>query len=223
MSRNLTAAVISAMQSAQVTPVIFVQAAFASGTIYVWSGIGTITWNSQAWVGVGKLGKISPIQETTRNQAKGVTLELSGIPSDILTDVLTEVRPQYQCFIWVGYLDAIGNVIANPETRFAGRMDVVRLTEGGSTATIQINVESKLIDLNRARERHYTHQDQQIDYPGDNGFIYVNGIQELAILWGSSGTPISNLPTAASMGGNTASTGTANGAVPYTRPSVRPN
>ncbi|HEV2378727.1 MAG TPA: hypothetical protein VG206_02910 [Terriglobia bacterium] len=207
MPRSLTSAVLAAMASANVSPVIFVQAQFTSGTIYVWSGIGPISWNSQTWTGVGYLGKITPIQETTSGQAKGVTLEMSGIPSNLLNDVLNEISPQYPVYLYIGYLNSTGAVIANPEQRFSGRMDVVRLTEGGDSSLIKINVESKLIDLNRARERHYTHQDQQIDWPGDNGFIYVNGIQELAVLWGTPGTPINNLPTIGSVGGNTASAG----------------
>lgn len=202
MSRNMTSAVLAAIASGLVRPVAFVQAQFASGIIYVWSGIGPITWNGQTWTGLGRLGKISPIPESTNGQAKGVTLELSGIPSDLLSDVLTEVRPQFPVFLWIGYLDSTGNVIANPEQRFSGRMDVVRLSEGGETSSIQINVESKLIDLNRARERHYTHQDQQIDYPGDNGFRFVNGIQELSVVWGRAGSPINNLPVVTSKTGS---------------------
>jgi hypothetical protein len=196
------------MQAKQVQPIIFVSAQFATGWIYVWSGIGTIAWNGHTWQGLGQLGKVTPMAETTQGQARGVTLELSGVPSALLGDVLNEVEPQYPAVIYLGYMDSGGNVIATPETRFAGRIDLCRINEGGDTSTIQINVESKLIDLNRARERHYTHQDQQITYPGDNGFMYVNGIQQLACIWGEPGTPINNLPV---IGGQSGSGGTGTG------------
>jgi hypothetical protein len=47
MPRNMTQAYLSAMQGAVLRPALFVQAAFVSGPIYVWSGVGQITWNGQ--------------------------------------------------------------------------------------------------------------------------------------------------------------------------------
>jgi hypothetical protein len=209
MSRSLSAAMLAEIVKQKVAPVIFCQAQFVSGTIYVWSGLGTITWNSQAWIGLGNLGKISPIAESTDGTAKGITLELSGIPADLVADALTETGPASPVTIWLGMMDRNGNVVADPEQRFKGITDVIKLIDGGETATIQINVESKMIDLGRARERHYTHQDQQIDFPGDNGFIYVNGLQELNDVWGAPGSPINNLP--AIWGGSSAAGGPSHG------------
>jgi hypothetical protein len=193
---------LTALASKQTNPVIFVQIGFATGYVYLWSGIGSINWNGQTWLGVGKMGKVSPIADTATGQAKGLTLELSGIPSDLISDVLAEVQAQYKAYLWWGLFDSNGNVIANPEQRWAGMTDVVKIQEGGTTSAIQITVESKLVDLGRARERHWTHQDQQIDYPGDNGFLYVNGVQELDVIWGQSGNAINNLP---SLGGQSGS------------------
>jgi hypothetical protein len=211
MSRNLTSGVLTAIAGKQVTPVIFFQAAFATGVAYIWSGIGTVVWNGHSWVGVGNLGKISPIMETTTGQARGVTVELSGIPEDLLAETLSEVQAQYPAYIWVGYLDSSGAVIADPEQRWSGRMDVAKIQESGETSVIQITVESKLVDLGRARERHWTHQDQAIDYPGDNGFLYMSGIQEFDVVWGQKGTSISNLPSLGGQSGS-GSTGSGSGA-----------
>ena len=211
MSRGLSSGMLGAIASKQVSPIVFVQISFASGTVYLWSGIGPISWNSQIWTGVGKLGKISAIAETATGTAKGVTLTLSGIPADLLSDVLQEFQAQYMAFIWVGYLDSSGNIIVSPEMRWAGKTDVAKLSEGGETSSLTITVESKLVDLGRARERHWTHQDQQIDYPNDNGFLYVNGIQELSVCWGQSGQPINNLPSIGGQSGSGASGSGASG------------
>ena len=40
--------------------------------------------------------------------------------------------------------------------------------------------------MNVAVDRRYTDEDQQMDYPGDLGFQFVNGIQEAQIYWGRS-------------------------------------
>jgi hypothetical protein len=67
---------------------------------------------------------------------------------------------------------------------FAGRLDVPTIMDGADRCEIQITYESRLIDLNRAREWRYTHESQQQISPGDRGFEYVAGLQEREIRWG---------------------------------------
>jgi hypothetical protein len=67
---------------------------------------------------------------------------------------------------------------------FAGRLDVPTIMDGAERCEIQITYESRLIDLNRAREWRYTHESQQQISPGDRGFEYVAGLQEREIRWG---------------------------------------
>jgi len=79
-----------------------------------------------------------------------------------------------------------GALVADPAIAFAGRLDVPEIDDNGQTATITISYESRLVDLERPRERRYTHEDQQIDYSGDLGFEYVAAIQEWNGVWGRS-------------------------------------
>ena len=72
------------LQKAGLRPVFFVEIGVSSGTLRLWSGYGTVNWNSQDWSGVGHLGEISPITETTEIRADSLSLKLSGIPSDYL-------------------------------------------------------------------------------------------------------------------------------------------
>jgi hypothetical protein len=188
MSRDLTSAVQAELLKMKVKPVIFVEAVFTSGTLRVWSGIGTISWNGQTWTGVGNLGGISPISEGTEPHADGIELSLSGIPSDLVTKALGECRPNAPVKLWFGFLDEAEAVIADPYQSFGGRMDVPSVEEGGETSTIKLRVENRLVDLGKARERRYTHEDQQIDYPGDLGFEYVAGLQEWNGVWGKPGS-----------------------------------
>jgi hypothetical protein len=55
-----------------------------------------------------------------------------------------------------------------------------------------------MIDLQRPRERRYTHEDQQIDHPGDMGFEYVSQLQELNLAWGKA---TATVPSSAGGGG----------------------
>jgi len=76
---------------------------------------------------------------------------------------------------------------------FSGRMDQPTIDVTGTLATIAINCENRLVEMNVAVDRRYTDEDQQMDYPGDLGFQFVNGIQEAQIYWGRSPSSQNNL------------------------------
>lgn len=192
MSRNLTAGVITEITAKKMRPVLFVQGRFTSGYVFLWSGIGTISWNSQTWTGAGSLLTVSPLPETADVTAEGVQISLSGIPSDLIGKALGEVRQGAPVTIYQGFLTAAGAVVSNPADAWAGRMDTCTIDEGTETATITISCESRLTDLKRSRERRYTSQDQDIDFPSDLGFDYVPGLQQLNLTWGRAGIPISD-------------------------------
>lgn len=195
MARNLTAAQIAEITAQNLRPVIFVQAQFTSGIVYVWSGIGSISWNGQTWQGVGSFGSVDIIPETSDLTAVGVKLALSGIPASLITSALGEVRQGAPVFIYQGFLTPAGGVVLNPNTAWSGRMDTCEIAESGDTAVIAITAESRLLDLNRSRERRYQSPDQSIDFPGDTGFDFVPSLQELSIVWGkasSTSAPVGN-------------------------------
>jgi len=193
MPRNMTQGFLGAMQGAVLRPALFVQAAFVSGPIYVWSGIGQITWNGQVWTGIGTLGSISTIEEGSTVAAKGITLTLSGIDASLLNDVMTEFQVGLPVSVTLGVFDTNNALIADPVCCFSGRMDQPTIDVTGTLATIAINCENRLVEMNVAVDRRYTDEDQQMDYPGDLGFQFVNGIQEAQIYWGRSPSSQNNL------------------------------
>ncbi len=192
MTRALTSAMGTAIAADKVYPVVFVEISFASGIVRFWSGLGPITWNGLTWYGTGALGSMSQLPETSDLQAQGVSLSLSGIPSDILADCLGEVRQGKPARIWFGAMDASGGLIADPYQAMAGRVDAVKLSEGGDTSTITVNVETQLVDMQRARDRRYTDKDQQFYFPGDLGFQYVPAMQTWTGVWGRKTTSASS-------------------------------
>lgn len=192
MARTLTAAQIAEITAQNLRPALFCQMFFTSGWVYAWSGVGPIPWNGQTWTGVGSLGLISSIPETSDLTAVGLKLALSGIPASLITSALGEVRQGAPVIIYQGFLTPAGGVVSSPNNAWSGRMDTCEIGESGDAATIAITVESRLIDLNRSRERRYEKQDQSIDFPGDLGLDYVPSLQEISIVWGkasSTSTP----------------------------------
>ena len=183
MARDLTAGVITQLQAASVEVGILFEGEFASGWVRLWSGVGTLSWDGKSWSGVGTLLGISGIDETNEIRASGLTVSLSGVPSDLLSAALGDARSGKTGRVYLAFFSG-GSIVADPILQFEGRLDVPAIEDGPDTATISISYESELIDLERARERRYTPEDQAIDFPGDLGFDYVAALQDAQITWG---------------------------------------
>lgn len=83
MPRNLDTSIASSIApiKSDIVPILFADLSFASGMVYVWSGVGPFIYNGNTYAGVGAFGKISPIQEGTSVEAQGMVVSLSGIPN----------------------------------------------------------------------------------------------------------------------------------------------
>jgi hypothetical protein len=184
MSRDLTAAHKTAITGDTVTPVILVVLEFDSGTLRFWNGVGDFVYNSNTYTGTGNLLRVSEITETQKLEARGLSFELSGMPSSIISIALSEDYQDRPISMLFAPLDATGAAIADPYTYFKGKADVMAIDEGAETATITMTAESDLISLNRPSERRRTPEDHKIDYSADTFFDTVAALQDLQIVWG---------------------------------------
>lgn len=192
MPRNTTPEMVAALGQSVIRPALFVELHFVTEIVRIWNGLGTINWNGQKWLGVGSLGSISTIEEGSSVEAKGITITCSGLDPTLLNDTLENYQVGLPVTVWFGLFDAAGSLIPDPILSFAGRMDQPSLSVDGQTATISINCESKLLDMNVSSETYLTHEQQQIDFPGDLGLQFVNSIQDTTIYFGRSPSSSNN-------------------------------
>lgn len=195
MPRSLSAAVLTAIAGKTVSPVLFVELAFADNTLYMFGGVGSITPAGppanpastfpygQAFTGLGWLAKLSSIPQTTKVQAQNITLSLSGIPPSLVAEATGQVRIPGTATVWLGFLTSSGAVIQDPVQLFSGALDVPSLTDSGETSTISITCENPLLSLNLAPERLFSDADQQIYHPGDLGMSFVENLANLELFW----------------------------------------
>lgn len=185
MSREITSAQSAAAAAASVRCELFCLLDFAGGVVRLWTGQGETSWGGATWLGVGTFGGVSPVEETRSVQANGVQLSLSGIPSELVALALTEHYRGRQASLWLAlYNTTTGAMLDTPLQIFSGIIDTMELNDSGETSTIVLSVESRLIDLERTRERRYTDEDQQELYPGDLAFEFVESLQNKDIRWG---------------------------------------
>ena len=69
---------------------------------------------------------------------------------------------------------------------FSGYMDQMNISESADTSTIELSVENKLVDLERARVARFSSGYQKSIYPDDLGLDFVEDLQDRDIPWGRS-------------------------------------
>jgi hypothetical protein len=171
-SRDITTIVENALDGEVIEPFFAVEMFFDTQTVRTWTGVGEATIDGNTYTGTGELLGISQIEETT----------LTGVPSDLLSLALQTPYQGRVCNIYFGVVN--GNTYSSLTEIFSGFMDEMNIDEGPDYATIELKVENKLVDLERARVRRYTSEYQKSKYPNDKGFDFVEAIQGKPVLWG---------------------------------------
>jgi hypothetical protein len=184
MSRSLSTEMQAVASAELLRPIYLIDMEFTSGSVFFWSGVGNLTFNSNDYIGAGDLLNIGSVSETAELQANGATVTLTGIKQSLVTIARDEPYQGRPLSIRLGALDDSGDLIASPVIIFSGFMDVMTISDSGDSSTISISVENKLIAFERSSVRRYTNEDQKIDHPSDKGFEFVTKIQEKEIIWG---------------------------------------
>jgi len=205
MSRDLSIFTLDAIEKDVVYPFFAVELNFDSETLRLWTGQGTLVLeDGTQWIGTGTLLDISAIEETAEMAVRGATLTLSGVPSELLSLALSEPYQGRVCNIYFGTFSR-GNLLQQSgpyillqdgsriqldtaskgfNQLFSGYMDQMNIQDGAETATIELKVENKLVDLERARVARFTSGYQKSIYPNDKGLDFVESLQDREIFWG---------------------------------------
>lgn len=80
-----------------------------------------------------------------------------------------------------------GGLIETPYCVFKGLCDVGEIDIDPKKPALRIRYKSRIADLERARERRMTHEDQQIEFPGDMFYQYTGALSDAVINWGGNG------------------------------------
>lgn len=186
--RTIATAVRTSLEAANVIPVMFVSLDFASGLVNVHSGVGSISFGSLTFLGLGTLGSVKQIDEGSELQAYGVEMRLRGIPNNLISAALTEHYQGRDAKIWLGTLSPSYALLDTPSIVFAGRMDNMQIQLGPETSEIALSVENRLVDWDRPRIRRYNNADQQAEYPGDLIFEFAEQMVNKTLFWGKIST-----------------------------------
>jgi hypothetical protein len=122
--RGLSANMVSDVTASQLSPVLLASLQFST-PVYLWTGYGNISSGGVTYLGLGTFGNISQVEETTDLAARGISMQISGVPTANVAIALTEQYALTDC------RDAClvtGHRVLGPDGRDA---DLRRRTERG--------------------------------------------------------------------------------------------
>lgn len=205
--RNLTPEMAAEFSGKSVFPILLADLGFDSGTLYMWTGVGDLSYNGNTYLGGGNLIGLSTVGETQELEAKGIVATLNGIPQSLIATALLE-RTRGRPFNM--YLAAIASshlvltedgstvlvensqpgavitetdFVSSPYPMFSGMMDYMELDDKVEDATIALSVENALIIARRSKVKRYTSEEQKRTYPDDLGLDLINQLQDKEVVW----------------------------------------
>lgn len=178
MSRTVPAALLTALSQSEVQPFYAVEALFddnddtrydeggylGQNAIRLWTGYGDKTIGVDTYTGSGNVLAISGLEEANDLSAKNITITLNGIDSSLVSLALSEPYQRRLCRVYFGTDDTTAIEV------FSGFINTMTIEDSGETSTISMTVESKLVALERASNRRYTHENHVARHSGDTFF-----------------------------------------------------
>jgi hypothetical protein len=197
MPRDLDSSIVAALQADSLQMAIFCTLTFASGVVNIWSGLGEITWQDTTWTGLGDLLTLGTVEEGSTVEARGITVVISGLDATLLANCMADFQIGLPAAVYMGFYlqgsDGQSTLSPNDLVSWSGRMDQPTISVSGTEATIAINCENRLADMDVPSDRRYTIQDQQMTWSGDLGFQFVQALQQVNITWGQQTTTTPNI------------------------------
>jgi hypothetical protein len=138
---------------------------FASATINLWRGFGTVVAGGKTWLGAGEMGDVSKF-EVGINAAptEAVELTLSGLSADVMAayDAQPSEIARRRARLYVLSFDEEGNVLDDPVCIRTARMDRARREYDAESQlwAVRLFCEPLTLDKHRPAFAFMTHDDQ---------------------------------------------------------------
>ena len=179
MTRGTDAALLALITSDEVQPFIAVEMLFDTAPVRFWSGLGDRDIGGETYVGSGNLMAISNPAETVDLVARSMTVSLQGASGDLLALAIAESYVNRTATVCMG--DSRTSAVVQ---LFSGRMKSMAISDDAENPSISLQIESKLIDLDRGKADRYTDASQRGRYPADTFFSYITDLVDKPLVWG---------------------------------------
>lgn len=187
MGRAISAELQDAIDDGTVYLQYLVEFEIAGGlTLNYCDGPSNQSWNGKTWLADGTLQGPFNIPESKDSRGSGqVSFTLSGETAAMISAMFNSFQQNKRCRIYIAPVTSANVLRGTPYLHWVGRLEEAELQRGEKQSTIKLTYEHILSDITTAREFRWNHATQQIIFPGDKGFEYVEELaSEFQGFWG---------------------------------------
>lgn len=159
---------------------------FLSGHARFWTGYGNMTISGNVFTGAGSMGRVTFPNERAGLDAARKTYQLSGAEINPMLVTESDIEGSFNRSVieYFGFLNiTTGELIAQPEINWEGRIDSVRRVDGPEPR-IEVNADHRMLILDKRTELRRTDAHQQQFFAGDTGYSLVNQSLIREFMWG---------------------------------------
>lgn len=182
MTRIVTARMAQALVSGR-PRVALVQMGHPSGTFYGWTGVGPKEWGGNTYTGMGVLGRVSPIQNSSDLSVQDIVFELNGVEQQSIARLSGSVKG-YTGTLWLACLDEYENIVADPYLLVESELDVQDFEAAADgTCSIKIMGHNGFWQFERQLNEVWSTENQKTMYPNDTGLDLMSSLENQDIAW----------------------------------------
>lgn len=138
--------------------------------------------NQQTYLGVGAFGSIDAVEDSLQLTDHPVKITLSSINQEIIEAVKSDDVYGRDADIYLGAINADGELLGTPENWYSGFMENMSINLG-KTDAVSVSIQNRAVNFRLRTNRKYTLEDHQLDYSGDQIFEFLEFLQDLNISW----------------------------------------
>lgn len=178
-----------------IQPVVLAEMNFADGFLRLFTGSGEIIYRNNTYLGIGNLGAVSSMEESTELIGGGITLSLNSLSQEILQYAQVAQFRGRPIALHIALVDDAQNIIGDIHNFYNGIMDTATIDE--RTMSVVVAADHRLIDLERINPIRLTDKTQKARFPGDRSLEQLIYLINNQLFWGRAS------PYLPSAGGNT--------------------
>lgn len=175
--------IIDEMNSDSPRLVIAVEILYKSAPLRAHTGVGEIVIDGQTYIGVGGLGSIDPVKQSSNNGPSTMNLSMSGLDPALVAETLNERTQGSKVKLIICSLDDDLQV-TSASILLSGRVSTQRFAYGAEMS-VEVEIVDRLADWQRKGSRRFDQESHTSEQPGDDFFQYVPQMSEASIFWGS--------------------------------------
>lgn len=181
--RDLSPTFAAAVAASAICPAILVFLDFEGAPVRLWTGIGSLSYEGETWLGMGNLASVEPLEEYSEIRSGSLGLSLNSVPNHLLSEVtsLNFQRRAAEIHLALFHPEYDNHTLIGVNLLLRGTMDTITISRAPESSTIKLSIANELARLRDSWGALYTDPHQRAAHPGDSGLRFIASLQDLEI------------------------------------------